>query len=173
MCCGLRSDKARVLYNPHVLKHSALAWAAKVVTGTVRLDSSTNKPTKPLNTLGIFVASNPHFGMFQTLSLINLSCRSIEGTRLSLPCRSRVSALPVLSFAELALWASPLTKIILKVKFGVGGLNKRLIWPRILKNFISYHPLLRIKPGSALRYQQANDPAAAASGRPIAQMRPK
>jgi len=59
--------------------------------------------------------------------------------------------------------ASPLAKIMLKVKFG-GGVNK---------NFIPYHPLVRIRPGSsAFRYQHANDPAAAVSGWPIAQCGP-
>jgi hypothetical protein len=111
MCYGLRSDKARVLYNPcpwSLLEASGSTQPlhgpdAKVVTGTVRLDSSTNKPTKPLNILGIFVASNPPFWDVPDAFLHQLELRVNRGTRLNLPCRSRVSALPVLSFAELAL----------------------------------------------------------------------
>ena len=114
MCCRLRSDKARVLYNPfrvgpHVrgglgMKPQPLHGPdAKAVTGTVRLDSSTNKPTEPLNILGIFVASNPPFWDVPDAFLHQLELQVNRGTRLNLPCRSRVSVLPVLSFAELAL----------------------------------------------------------------------
>ena len=117
MCCGLRSDKARVLYNPlrvgpHVRgpcwrpRQEALSPCrpdAKVVTGTVRLDSSTNKPTEPLNILGIFVASNPPFWDVPDAFPHQLELQVNRGTRLSLPCRSRVSALAALRFAELAL----------------------------------------------------------------------
>jgi len=110
MCCGLRSDKARVLYNPLRVGPRSLLYGvlgrkqplhgpdAKVVTGTG--DSSTNKPTKPLITLGMFVASNPPFW-----DVPDAFPHQLKDTRLSLPCRSRVSALPVLSFAELALLA--------------------------------------------------------------------
>jgi hypothetical protein len=114
MCCGLRTDKARVLSQSWASRPWSLLEASAgstqplhgpdaKVTGTVRLDSSTNKPTEPLNILGIFVASNSPFWDVPDAFPHQLELQVNRGTRLSLPCRSRVSALPVLSFAELAL----------------------------------------------------------------------
>ena len=120
----------------------------------MRLDSPTNKPTKLLNTLGIFVASNPHQPELQ----INQGHKAESALPLTSFCA------PHTQFCGTGLMsASLLAKITFKVKFGGGGLNS-----------MPYYPLVRIKPGSsAFRYQQANDPAAAASGWLIAQMRPK
>jgi len=109
MCCGSRSDKqsTRTL-QPHVRgpccrKQPLHGPDAKVVTGTVRLDSSTNKPTKPLNTLGIFVASNSSFWDVPDAFPHQLELQINRGHKAESALPLRVSALPVLSFAELAL----------------------------------------------------------------------